>query len=118
MVELLLSLSMAGVQFESQSCLMDGLQGWYKEDKIVVCESVNDLDLTIKHEAIHFIQEKCECNLLTDDELTTRTRNNLDSGEVLFVLLSYDDTHGELEARLLSQLPPENIIDLIKTYTF
>ena len=117
MVELLLALSMAGVQFESQSCLMDDLQGWYAEEKIVVCESVNDLDLTIKHEAIHFIQEKCECNLLTDEELTVKTRNNLDSGEVLYVLLAYDDTHGELEARVLAQLPPENIVHLIQKYT-
>ena len=118
MVELLLSLSMAGVQFESQSCLMDNLQGWYKDQKIVVCDGVKDIDLTIKHEAIHFIQEKCECNLVTDEELTIKTRNNLDSGEVLYVLLAYDDTHGELEARVLSQLPPENIIQLIRKYTF
>jgi hypothetical protein len=117
MIELLIALSMAGVQLESQFCHLENLQGWYKDDKIVLCREVRDLNLTLKHEAIHFIQERCGCTLLTDEELTIETHKTLDDGEVLFVISTYDDVHAELEARVLSQLNPEEIVNLIENYT-
>lgn len=116
MIELLLSLIMAGVQFESQSCRIEDLQGWYKDDIIVLCDEVKDLNLTLKHEAIHFIQDRCGCKLLSDEELTTMTHETLSDGEVLFVLSVYDNVHEELEARVLSRQSPESIIQLMEEH--
>ena len=100
----------------SQDCFNDkNLMGEYLVGKntIVLCEdniaeSRQSMERVLRHEYIHYIydRDQRQTPILGEDNLNKLVRE-MDSSEVMFVLLSEDEesVNEEFEARILSDLP-------------
>ena len=115
-----LSLSFTGVSVvanQPECSTNTDLMGEYvlKDKEISLCidnikgngETVQNV---LKHETIHAIHHNLgweQRTLLHEDLITFLVRHFIDDGETVFVLLNYEATDQEFEARILTHLPTD-----------
>jgi hypothetical protein len=86
------------------------LGGWkVTAEEVFLCPDAiqregESLEVILRHELIHVIQDRLPAPLIPEPLLTLLTREHVPSEQAMLVLLSEDDTHREFECRVLTTL--------------
>lgn len=119
------ALKLSDVEVVRRSDCEPNHMGYYEDSKVYLCDNnIKDEDTVLRHELVHHIQQNFNnATLVPEPFLTGAVRLLEEDGKVMYVLLEYDNTTEEFEARVLDNLP-NNVIsglliysELFDTYT-